>query len=1078
MSLRKLAARLVQIALLVCLGLNAFGQEEFVGPFSSWKNAKTGCGAAGNGSTDDTSALQGCINGLNGSYDVVYLPAGIYKISSALTVTSKQHVSFIGADPGTVTLKASGSFRMLVLDGTTMARVGRVTFDGSSSASVGLAVDQTSGSFAATDIGVEDCVFKNLTKGIQGSHFGGANDSEVSVYRCKFQSTTYGVSVESFNALDYWIWDSTFTNNQDAVTNTNGAGDFHIYRCLFQNSSDSDIKTSHTQAFGFRGNTSSGSNRFYTSDQEYTNGGPMMFQGNKILDTTQADAIQIGSVGQVSFVDNIIRSRSGVTAAPINIFNNSGPDVITVGNTYTAASLLDLSSATSPKTWSQDDQATSYSSVNGSLPSMPGTLPNNNRAIVEISPGSSASTIQSAINAAVAGTRTVLHFAPGSYNLSSTVTTPAFSDIQFVGDGYGSDLNWSGSGGGTMFSLSAPSKVTFRELRFDSSNAQSILVNSSDQSGSRVHGEGIFMEHINGNCVLAESLVNTAIDFTGLESNHQTNAPCIQAVGSGGGGTSYIAQFGGLIGADAVIDGPHYQVTNGGRILEEDIWFEGPDGRLIYPSDSGTFTFNIGHLSPQSGAPVEDLTQVTGFHGNITFLGTEHDFSNDGTNSRQALHVVSRASDTNILYAGQSCCQYNQNVAGGGPSYISIGGSGGTITAMNNKELGEDGVFQIANAGTAATAAFVRTMLAPLRTTLPTADPVPNTAAGATDVRLYRLNFANSTKAIHVVATAGGTLVCAINSTSPLADATVSISYSLTLAQTGCSGNWSASSGLPPGLSLSTGGALSGTPTTAGAYSFTASVGSASKALAMTVKPNTSFPAVISTPQSLFQAADHSHTTLAADLSSSGTTISVSDGTSFVADQVIRIDNEQIEICAEAAATLTACSGGRGIAGTTAASHSNTTTVDGRITAIYGNTLNARLIELETWAAQHHLGNYGCPTGPSGFTSGSSWPCKVVTLDDLGSDVDGQPLTVTTHNRRALELASFESDIFGTTGSTLGHTGTCSGCPAQPNSSWPNHPVTTTELLVATPGSTVSKEFHNRTASEILGFETDVKNNP
>jgi hypothetical protein len=445
------------------LRLPLSAQEEFVGPFSTWHNAKTQCGASGNGSTDDTSALQSCINGTNGSYDVVYLPAGTYKISSTLNITSKQHVTFIGADPTTVTLKwAGGSSDMLLLNGTTMSRVGRITFDGSGAGGNGIAVDQNGGSYAATNIEIEDAVLKNFEKGIRGSHMGGANDSEVSVYRTQFINDVYGVSVECFNALDYWIWDSTFTNNSIAVTNVNGAGDFHVYRCLFQNSSVADIKTGNTGGFGFRWNTSTGSNQFYTSTQQYSNGGPMVFQGNKILDTVQSVAIQIGTVGQVSFLDNVIRSRSGVTTPAISVFNNTGPDIIGVGNTYTVSNPVDTSSATSPRYWSQDDQIVSYSSINGSLPTMPGTLPNKNRTVVEIAPGSGSSVIQNVVNNAAIGTRTVIHFAPGSYNLSSTVTTPANSDVQFVGDGYGSDLAWSGPSGGQMFSLSGASKVTFR----------------------------------------------------------------------------------------------------------------------------------------------------------------------------------------------------------------------------------------------------------------------------------------------------------------------------------------------------------------------------------------------------------------------------------------------------------------------------------------------------------------------------------------------------------------------------------------------------------------------------------------
>ncbi len=64
--------------------------------------------------------------------------------------------------------------------------------------------------------------------------------------------------------------------------------------------------------------------------------------------------------------------------------------------------------------------------------------------------------------------------------------------------------------------------------------------------------------------------------------------------------------------------------------------------------------------------------------------------------------------------------------------------------------------------------------------------------------------------------------------TSSLAAGTVTVSYSATLAATGGTGagyNWSTSAGtLPAGLTLATSGLLSGTPTTAGNFSFTAEV--------------------------------------------------------------------------------------------------------------------------------------------------------------------------------------------------------------------------------------------------------------
>jgi arabinan endo-1,5-alpha-L-arabinosidase len=72
--------------------------------------------------------------------------------------------------------------------------------------------------------------------------------------------------------------------------------------------------------------------------------------------------------------------------------------------------------------------------------------------------------------------------------------------------------------------------------------------------------------------------------------------------------------------------------------------------------------------------------------------------------------------------------------------------------------------------------------------------------------------------------------------TSSLAGGVVTVSYSATLAATGGTGtgySWTASGGpLPAGLALATSGILSGTPTTAGSFSFTAEVTDSSGASA------------------------------------------------------------------------------------------------------------------------------------------------------------------------------------------------------------------------------------------------------
>jgi Pectate lyase superfamily protein len=76
----------------------AMGDEEFVGPFANWANVKTDYGAAGDGVTDDTAAIQNALNSLGSARPTLYFPAGTYLITRTLTLTGQQYVNVIGAD--------------------------------------------------------------------------------------------------------------------------------------------------------------------------------------------------------------------------------------------------------------------------------------------------------------------------------------------------------------------------------------------------------------------------------------------------------------------------------------------------------------------------------------------------------------------------------------------------------------------------------------------------------------------------------------------------------------------------------------------------------------------------------------------------------------------------------------------------------------------------------------------------------------------------------------------------------------------------------------------------------------------
>jgi hypothetical protein len=700
---------------------------EFVGPFQSWKNAKTDYGAVGNGIADDTAAIQACINALDGTNlsapKVCYLPAGTYKITSTLQFsgTSKINVAFIGADPATTTIKWYGAAGgdMMYLNAARYSRWMRITWDGSGTA--GTAYNHGwdgKTCCAATAMEHADEVFKDLQYGIRGGTYivNGQHpymDAEMSIVRDKFYRCSVAcVSIESGNALDYWIRDSYFEDSRLGVTTEccNG-GNFHVHTSVFRNSSYADMSIWHEAPFGIRNNTSINSKKFFIAKAAAVS--EVNMQANQIITPQDSQAILFQNYGALVMIDNKFQSRPGAAAPVVNMSPTQYAQLVSVGNTWTVANPISVTGA-NPSSWIQDDTVNPFLSL--TVPTLPPTPPNLGRRIIEVPSGSNTAAIQNAIDTAAGyNDRTVVHLT-GNYTITSTLNIPGGKELQIIGDTRSTSVGC-GAGVKTAFLLQSPNRAVLSDFKIVCSGGAAIQINSEDVAGSRVFSHQSFVVNSTGNSVLAENLnyTNVYLQDTLMYPNNVGQYDTL--VNGGGLNGGRVLLEGGLSNPNSSGTGPMYHVQNGGRLVVLDRWNEGTGPQSInLTNTSGYLTVSGAELTPYINTPGPSVT-VNNFTGNLAIVSSLT-FKN---------WSITTTAGANILMLGNQHNQGEPILSGSGGSVEQIASTRTVSNWVPATQHGYDPVF-------------TRNMLAQLRgeTLL---SGLPSVAAGVTNVEMFRLEI-------------------------------------------------------------------------------------------------------------------------------------------------------------------------------------------------------------------------------------------------------------------------------------------------------------------------------------------------
>jgi hypothetical protein len=585
-------------------GSGAAAVAEWYGPFSSWDNVKAKYGAKGDGVSDDTTAINNALAnvGLNGNSPVLYFPNGTYRVTAKLLLKNRHYVEIHGQDRDQTVLKYdgatdtsySGSSTLFHSDGISECAFARITFDGNGKSKTVVSESQSSGAqYFDAGNSWEDCVFKNSA--VNGHLFDagyfGAGFAGIDFVRCVFTNAAVGLYTGNWNAKDGWLTDCLVVNCGKGIDVWQGTA--HAYHTTFKNNQTDFLLEQAANFISLVSNVSYSAGTFCKVNDVGSHNTPLLLKGNTVIDPTGVPIV-LGQPGPVLLLDNTI--TSGGTA--VSCTHSMQVDLMAVGNTWTVGNWLSVASGSGLKTNLVDNSVVSRSSLALTVPAPPTPASNLNRTVVNMPSGFTTAGLQSAINIAADGS--VIHIpwpnnADQKWYLTSTVNVPTGKDLRIVGDGPVTELYWTGSDGGTMFSCVHPSHVTFSHLRLfgdDGAAGTGILVSNVGSSPARVYLRDVTMKQGIKADVRLGDCPNTVIDYCSRGASNTGVAPA--------NGSAVILDGRGkvkLMNVEGGMDTTSYICTNGGQLYVENSYREAEETfgqTILLVSGASTVSFVSG----------------------------------------------------------------------------------------------------------------------------------------------------------------------------------------------------------------------------------------------------------------------------------------------------------------------------------------------------------------------------------------------------------------------------------------------------------------------------------------------------